>query len=158
MRSDALSRPRRRVAPLLMTLSLLAGGSLASCSSSTAADGDGEPTRPEPDAAEREACTSLQGLVDAIVNREALSAVSGLDQMEQALAASGNTTLESSGRDFFETISGTVPNPGDLTVEETAQVGDRVLAAAQPALQQLLDECAQLGLAIENLPTGEGRP
>jgi hypothetical protein len=51
-----------------------------------------------------------------------------------------------------------VPNPGDLTVEETEAVGDRALAAAQPALQQLLDECARLGLAIENLPTGEGRP
>lgn len=157
MGSDERFGPRRRLAPFLVTLSLVSGGSLAACSSSTAADGDDEPAPPEPAAAEREACTSLQGLVDAIVNREAISAVSGLDQMEQALATSGNTTLESSGREFFDTISGTVPNPGDLTVEETAQVGDRALASAQPALQRLLDECARLGLAIENLPTGEGR-
>jgi hypothetical protein len=113
---------------------------------------------PEPTDTERAACGRVQGLVDAVVAGEALSAMGGLDQMEAALAESENSTLETNGREFFATIGGTVPNPGDLTIEETAAVGNRALAAAQPKLQALLDECGRLGLPIENLPTGEGRP
>lgn len=150
MRSDD-QRSRR----VLVLLALL--GATLSCGGSDGTDTESA-TGPEPTEPERVACERVQQLVDAVVDGEALSAMSGLTQMEAALADSGSSTLETSGREFFDTISGTVPNPGDLTVEETAQVGNRALAAAQPALQQLLDECARLGLTIENLPTGEGRP
>lgn len=143
-----------RVAALVVTF-----GAAAGCGGSNAADEVTAPaTGPEPAEAEQVACASVQGLVDAVVAGEAVSAMSGLTELESALADSENSTLETNGREFFETISGTVPDPGSLTVDETASVGDRALAAAQPKLQALLDECARLGLTIQNLPTGAGRP
>jgi hypothetical protein len=152
MRSDPRRRWRRRsAAPLLLAVAALAGG----CSGSTAADSAPDP---EPTAEERLACERVQELVDAVVGGEALPAMSGLGQMEQALAESKNATLEDNGREFFATISGTVPDAGELTIEESAALGDRTLAAAQPRLQALLDECSQLGLPIENLPTGDEQP
>jgi hypothetical protein len=141
-----------------MTL-VVAVVSLAGCAGSTSAEDGAEASAvPAPAAAERVACERVQALVDAVVSGEAVSAMSGLTELESALADSENSTLETNGREFFETISGTVPDPGSLTVDETASVGDRALAAAQPKLQALLDECARLGLTIQNLPTGAGRP
>jgi hypothetical protein len=139
------------VASLAVAVAVLAGA----CSGSTAAD---EAPDPEPTDAERAACERVQELVDAVVAGEALSAMSGLGQMELALAESKNPTLEDNGREFFATISGTVPDAGELTIEESAALGDRTLAAAQPRLQALLDECSQLGLSIDNLPTGDEQP
>jgi hypothetical protein len=149
MTSDPGLRRRRWLAPWVVAVAALAGA----CSSTTTAEPAPEP---EPTDQERAACERVQGLVDAVVAGEALSAMDGLGQMELALAESENPTLEDNGREFFATISGTVPNPGDLTVEESAAVGDQALATAQPRLQALLDECARLGLPIDNLPTGEG--
>lgn len=126
--------------------------------SSSAGDGSTTTAGPEPLDAEQVACASVQDLVDAVVAGEAVSAMSGLTEMELALADSGNSTLETNAAEFFDTISGTVPDPGQLTVEESAAVGDQALAAAQPKLQALLDECGRLGLPIQNLPTGAERP
>ena len=97
-------------------------------------------------------------MVDAIVAGEAVSAMTNLAELETALAESGNEELASNGSAFFATISDTVPDAGGLTVEESASVGDRALAEAQPRLGALLDECAAIGLAITNLPTGDDRP
>lgn len=152
MRSDPRMRWRpRSVVPLVVAVAALAGA----CGGSTAAER--APDR-EPTDNERTACERVQELVDAVVAGEALSAMSGLGQMELALAESQNPTLEDNGREFFATISGTVPDAGDLTIEESADVGDRTLAAAQPTLQALLDECSQMGLPIDNLPTGDEQP
>ena len=151
MRSD---RRGRWVRPVMAAL-VVAAVAGACSSSSTAAD---DTPDPEPTEAERVACERVQELVDAVVAGEALSAMSGLSQMEIALAESQNSTLEDNGREFFATISDTVPDAGNLTVEESAELGDRALASAQPRLQALLDECGDLGLPIENLPTGDGPP
>lgn len=152
MRSDPRSTWSRRLVATSVVVAAVAAGA---CSSSSSAEGTPDP---EPTDVERVACERVQEMVDAVVAGEALSAMSGLGQMELALAESQNPTLEENGSEFFATISGTVPDAGDLTIEESAALGDRTLAAAQPRLQALLDECSRLGLQIENLPTGDEQP
>jgi hypothetical protein len=122
--------------------------------------GDGEERADDPETTdgERAACEQVQELVDAIVAGEAVSAMTNLGELESALAESGNDELSTNGSAFFATISGTVPDPGGLTVEESAAVGDQALAEAQPTLGALLDECEAVGLAITNLPTDDDRP
>jgi hypothetical protein len=142
MRSDAW----HRVAAVAVVV--LAGAT--SCSSA-ADDAAGDVAAPTAD--ERTACSRLQDLVDTIASGEPLAAMGSLSELESALAASGNETLSSNGREFFATISATVPDPGALTVEQTEAVGDQALAEAQPRLGALLDECAALGVGIDNLPT-----
>lgn len=151
MRSDRREGVWHLVRPGAVALALLVA---AGCSG-PGQEGAGSP---EPTQGERAACARVQELVDAIVDGSAVSAMTNLAQLESALAGSGNDELSSNGETFFATISDTVPDPGALTVEESAAVGDRALAEAQPALGALLDECAAVGLPITNLPTGDDRP
>lgn len=119
---------------------------------------DADEDASEPSEGERAACEQIQDLVDSVAAGEALTAMDDLAALESALAGSGNEVLATNGAEFFATISDTVPDPGSLTVEETAAVGDRALASAQPRLRALLDECSSVGLAITDLPTGEEQP
>jgi hypothetical protein len=148
MRSDRrrgwCGRVRTAVVALSAVVAVGCGGS-----------GEERADAPTPTDGERAACAQVQELVDAIVAGEAVSAMSNLAELESALAESGNRELSSNGSAFFATISDTVPDPGSLTVEESSAVGDQALAEAQPTLGALLDECAAVGLAITNLPTGD---
>lgn len=138
---------------------LLALGLLVSCSSS---DGRSATERDSStgtfSTSEETACGGLQDLVDAITGDEAEAAMVGLTELERSLAESDNGTLVRNGATFFTTINGTVPDAGNLTPEQSAEVGDQALSRAQPALSELIAECGRLGLPIENLPVQDTTP
>jgi hypothetical protein len=101
--------------------------------------------------AERAVCSSLQDMVDDLA-ADSPTALDQLDALEQAVAESGNDRLRASGESLF-TINDTVPNAGDLTVQESAALGDQALRTAQTGLGGLIDGCVALGIEITNLPT-----
>lgn len=108
--------------------------------------------------AEREICDQLQSLVDAIVGQDADGSMRALDELQRAVDDGEPGALRDDGQAFFSTIYGEVPDPGSLTVEQSVEVGDQALRAAQPKLGAMLNTCAALGLAIEDLPTAADRP
>jgi hypothetical protein len=147
-----------------MLLTVLSGVLLLGCGAGeegSGGAGDGSASTPAtgaPSADERAICQRLQGLVDQVVAGEAEGSMRALHELEVAVGDSGPSQLRTEGEAFFTTIYGTVPDPGSLTPEESSQVGDDALRAAQPRIGSMLDTCARLGLPVQDLPTGPGRP
>jgi hypothetical protein len=113
---------------------------------------DDEPAEAAP-ADARAVCTDLQAMVDALDAGRSVLAVQALDRLEASTAASSDEVLRENGRRFFSTINDTVPDPGSLTPAQAGEIGDRALAATEPAMGAIIDRCAELGLTIRNLPT-----
>jgi hypothetical protein len=136
---------------------IVAAVACGACSSGSGS-ADATSTTDAPSAEERAVCDRLQDVVDALGDQDRNAMLAGLDGLEQAVSGTANSTLTTDGQEFFATINGTVPNSGDMTIEESAAVGDAALRRAQPALDGLISECAALGLPMQGLPTAADRP
>jgi len=97
---------------------------------------------------EQAVCDSLQTMVDHLSTGESLAAVTTMYGLDEAVAATSNSTLASAGADFFQAISQPV-DIGSLTPQESVALGDQVLADAEPALATMLGACTELGLEVQ---------
>ena len=104
-----------------------------------------------PDDSEVAVCASLQGIVDDLVQKNNEGALTGLSRLQEAVAGTDNERLASEGRAFFAQIGRRV-DMGPMTIGEIRQVGEETLRQGSGKLEAMLDECREVGAAVDRLP------
>lgn len=100
-------------------------------------------------------CNSLQRVVDDVAEKDDRGAVAGLARLQEAVEQTENRRLATEGSAFFEQIGRRV-DLAPLTVEEIRRIGDETLRLGGDRLAVMIDECREVGAAIERLPGDPG--
>lgn len=106
---------------------------------------------PSPD--EEAVCAAIQTMVDRINEGDPEAALASISDLDTAVAETDNETMRREGSRLLTAISLPV-DYGQLTVQESDELGQRVLDASAGGLDGLIQECEQVGDPIEDLPTG----
>jgi hypothetical protein len=109
----------------------------------SAACGDDGPT-----SSERAVCDSLQRLVHDLESGQPTAALEELAALDDLVRESGNQTMVDAGARFFSAISEPV-DYGALTVDESVELGNRVLEESALGVDALGTECDRIGLTVE---------
>jgi hypothetical protein len=131
---------------------LLAGAFALGCAV-TACGSDRPAATPD----ELAVCRAVQGIVDNVIDGGGdgdedrnVPALVALDELGDAVAATGNETMASQGTILFDTIYQQV-DPGALTMTETIELGQQVGIQSARALDGIIAECDEVGAPIERL-------
>lgn len=127
---------------LLATAGIVSGMALstAGCGSSNQAAG---PTEDE-----RAVCATLQSMMDQLQNGEGEAALVSLENLQVVAADTKNTQLNAAGTRLFTAIGKPVENAGSLTVSQTRELGNRVVAEGSAGLADFINACRKLKLDI----------
>ncbi len=96
-------------------------------------------------------CDTVQGLVDDLSSERSEAAISRLPSLKQAVTDTTNPRLSAAGSEFFDQFFTDIDYT-QLTVQQTAELGQQYQASMGALLGEILTECAQIGRPIERLP------
>lgn len=105
-----------------------------------------------PTEGEAAACATVQAVVDDLAAGRSQEALATFGALRSQADASGNATLQREASSLWAVLDAPVTDAGDLTIAETAEVGNQALAASAGHLGAIGDECARIGLAVEVSP------
>lgn len=104
----------------------------------------------DPAADEERVCTAVQTIVDELGADRPQSALATLPELELAVNATENETLATAGQEFFDDLFTDIDYT-QLTVEQTASLGDQYQQQMAISLARIVDECSSVGSSIEGL-------
>ncbi len=105
-----------------------------------------------PSDGEAAVCATLQEVVDELAAGRSQEALDTFGALRSQADASGNANLQREATALWSVLDTPVTNAGDLTIAESAEVGNQALAASAGYLGAIGDECARIGLAVEVSP------
>lgn len=104
----------------------------------------------DPAADEARVCRAVQTIVDELDAGRSQSALATLPELELAVNATENETLATAGQEFFDDLFTDIDYT-QLTVEQTASLGDQYQQQMAISLARIVDECSSVGSSIEGL-------
>lgn len=96
---------------------------------------------------ERAVCAALQEMIGHLQVRQGRSALESLDRLQRSAAESRNPQLVDAGKQFFTAIGQPV-DTGSLTVRQSVDLGNKVLAEGGAGLAGLINECRSVGYKL----------
>jgi hypothetical protein len=108
-----------------------------------------------PSADEQQVCDTMQAMVDDLVAKRSVNAMIGLASLRTALDGTTNERMSAAGSAFFENFYTDVDYT-QLTLAETAELGQRYSQVMAPLLGEILTACSEIGMPIERAELAEG--
>jgi hypothetical protein len=96
---------------------------------------------------ERQVCDTMQRMVEQLQRGDGPAALRSLEELQVATAGTDNPTLRAAGAQLFDAIGQPV-DPSGLTVEQTRELGNQVLAAGGAGLASLVNGCQAVGAPV----------
>ena len=100
-------------------------------------------------AADKQACTRLQQVVDDLKAGRSTAVMAGLSALDVEVQVVDDRQLRDAGNSFFEGITGNVDGFEDLTIDQTMELSRQLTADLVPSLGTMLQRCKDLDVAVD---------
>jgi hypothetical protein len=100
-------------------------------------------------AADKQACTRLQQVVDDLKAGRSTAVMAGLSALDVEVQVVDDRRLRDAGNAFFEGITGNVDGFENLTVDQTMALSRQLTADLVPSLGTMLQRCKDLDVAVD---------
>jgi len=100
-------------------------------------------------AADKQACSRLQQVVDDLKAGRSTAVMAGLSALDVEVQVVDDRQLRDAGNSFFEGITGNVDGFEDLTIDQTMELSRQLTADLVPSLGTMLQRCKDLDVAVD---------
>jgi hypothetical protein len=100
-------------------------------------------------AADKQACTRLQQVVDDLSAGRSTAVMAGLSALDVEVQVVDDRRLRDAGNAFFEGITGNVDGFENLTIDQTMALSRQLTADLVPSLGTMLQRCKDLDVAVD---------
>jgi hypothetical protein len=100
-------------------------------------------------AADKQACSRLQQVVDDLKAGRSPAVMAGLSALDVEVQVVDDRQLRDAGNSFFEGITGNVDGFENLTIDQTMELSRQLTADLVPSLGTMLQRCKDLDVAVD---------